>query len=76
MTDWIEPERPERPGPPCTGTGRRGGRGAERVSDSDRDEAVTLLREHVVVGRLTLDEFSERVGVALGRAPATTSPAP
>jgi class 3 adenylate cyclase len=35
------------------------------VSDSDRDHAVTLLREHVVVGRLTLDEFSERVGVAL-----------
>jgi class 3 adenylate cyclase len=39
--------------------------GAERVSDSDRDHAVSLLREHVVVGRLTLDEFSERVGVAL-----------
>jgi class 3 adenylate cyclase len=35
------------------------------VSDADRDHAVTLLREHVVVGRLTLDEFSERVGVAL-----------
>jgi class 3 adenylate cyclase len=26
---------------------------------------VTLLREHVVVGRLTLDEFSDRMGVAL-----------
>jgi len=26
---------------------------------------VTILREHVVVGRLTLDEFSERVGGAL-----------
>jgi class 3 adenylate cyclase len=38
---------------------------AERVSDADRDRTVTLLREHVVVGRLTLDEFSERVGRAL-----------
>jgi class 3 adenylate cyclase len=36
------------------------------VSDADRDETVNLLREHVIVGRLTLDEFSERVGVALG----------
>jgi len=58
MTDWIEPERPDRPVP-------AGGTGSERVSDTDRDDAVTLLREHVVVGRLTLDEFSERVGVAL-----------
>jgi class 3 adenylate cyclase len=61
MTDWIEPERPGRPGRPVPARDA----GAERVSDSDRDEAVTLLREHVVVGRLTLDEFSERVGVAL-----------
>jgi class 3 adenylate cyclase len=38
---------------------------AQRVADADRDRAVTLLREHVVVGRLTLDEFSERVGLAL-----------
>jgi class 3 adenylate cyclase len=37
----------------------------ERVSDADRDRAVTMLREHVVVGRLTLDEFSDRVGRAL-----------
>jgi class 3 adenylate cyclase len=65
MTDWIEPERPGRPGPPVPARGAGAGAGAERVSDSDRDEAVTLLREHVVVGRLTLDEFSERVGVAL-----------
>ena len=26
---------------------------------------MTLLREHVVEGRLTLDEFSERMGAAL-----------
>jgi len=58
MTDWIEPERPGGPVPARDA-------GAERVSDADRDNAVTLLREHVVVGRLTLDEFSERVGVAL-----------
>jgi len=37
----------------------------QRVADSDRDRTVTLLREHVVEGRLTLDEFSERVGLAL-----------
>src|SRR5271163_4570458 len=38
---------------------------AERVADADRDRTVTLLRESVVEGRLTLDEFSERVGSAL-----------
>jgi class 3 adenylate cyclase len=37
----------------------------ERVADADRDRTVTLLREHVVEGRLTLDEFSERMGTAL-----------
>jgi class 3 adenylate cyclase len=38
---------------------------SERVADADRDRTVTVLREHVVEGRLTLDEFSERVGRAL-----------
>ena len=37
----------------------------QRVADVDRDRTVTLLREHVVEGRLTLDEFSERMGLAL-----------
>jgi class 3 adenylate cyclase len=37
-----------------------------RVADADRDRTVALLREHVVAGRLTLDEFSDRVGRALG----------
>jgi class 3 adenylate cyclase len=37
----------------------------QRVADADRDRTVTLLREHVVEGRLTLDEFSERMGAAL-----------
>ncbi len=36
----------------------------ERVADADRDRTVAQLREHVVEGRLTLDEFSERVGSA------------
>jgi class 3 adenylate cyclase len=36
------------------------------VADADRDRAVTQLRDHVVEGRLTLDEFSDRVGAALG----------
>src|ERR1700684_1724704 len=37
----------------------------ERVADADRDRTVTQLRERVVDGTLTLDEFSERVGLAL-----------
>jgi class 3 adenylate cyclase len=36
-----------------------------RVADADRDRTVALLREHVVAGRLTLDEFSDRAGRAL-----------
>jgi hypothetical protein len=32
-----------------------------RVSDADRERAVSLLREHSVAGRLTLEELSERV---------------
>lgn len=33
-----------------------------RISDADRNEIVELLREHCSEGRLTLDEFSDRVG--------------
>lgn len=36
-------------------------RPALRVSDADRDRVALALREHTVAGRLTLDEFSERV---------------
>lgn len=36
-----------------------------RVSDADRELAVASLREHLLAGRLTLDEFSERVEDAL-----------
>ena len=58
MTDSLEPDPPlskKAMGSPL----------AQRVSDAERDETVTLLREHLVVGRLTLDEFSERVGSVL-----------
>jgi hypothetical protein len=37
-----------------------------RVSDADREETVAALREHLLAGRLTLEEFSERVEAALG----------
>jgi len=58
MADLPVPEDP-RPA-----AGDAGGFG-ERVSDADRDRTVTMLREHVVDGRLALDEFSERMGRAL-----------
>lgn len=54
---------------------RRHGRGAatlvrakpsERVTDQERQRAVEQLRLHVGAGRLTLDEFGERVDEALG----------
>jgi hypothetical protein len=35
-----------------------------RVSDAERELAVAALREHLLAGRLTLEEFSERVGAA------------
>jgi hypothetical protein len=34
------------------------------VSDADRERGIALLRDAVVDGRLTLEEFSERVGAA------------
>ena len=36
-----------------------------RASDADRDRAVAELREHTATGRLTLEEFSERVDRAV-----------
>jgi len=32
-----------------------------RASDDDRDRTASLLREHHAVGRLTAEEFSERL---------------
>ena len=37
---------------------------ALRSSDADREQTVTLLREHSVEGRLTLEELTERIGAA------------
>jgi len=40
-------------------------RGEIRVSDAERDQAVTELSEHYQSGRLTLDEFDDRSSRAL-----------
>ena len=37
-----------------------------RISDAERERTVVVLREHLLAGRLTLDEFSARVEAALG----------
>jgi len=36
-----------------------------RVSDADREQTVISLREHLLAGRLTLEEFSDRVEATL-----------
>jgi hypothetical protein len=36
-----------------------------RVSDDERERAIVALREHLLKGRLTLEEFSERADLAL-----------
>jgi hypothetical protein len=36
-----------------------------RASDADREQAIVVLRGHLVAGRLTLEEFCERVDAAL-----------
>ncbi|HXN61078.1 MAG TPA: DUF1707 domain-containing protein, partial [Acidimicrobiales bacterium] len=59
MADQPQPQPQRQPRPD-------GGELSVRVADADRDRTVALLREHVVAGRLTLDEFSDRVGRALG----------
>jgi Domain of unknown function (DUF1707) len=41
------------------------------VSDQDREYTVGLLREHWVTGRLTADEFEERVGEACAARSST-----
>lgn len=37
---------------------------ARRVSDDERERTVLALRDDLLAGRLTLEEFSERVGLA------------
>ncbi|MBO0728772.1 MAG: DUF1707 and DUF2154 domain-containing protein [Acidimicrobiaceae bacterium] len=44
---------------------------SERISDSEREATVALLRSHLLAGRLTLDEFSERVEQAYGARVST-----
>lgn len=42
--------------------GQLGGqRPALRIADADRERTITLLREHCVAGRLSLDELSSRI---------------
>ncbi|HJQ51244.1 MAG TPA: DUF1707 domain-containing protein [Gaiellaceae bacterium] len=41
-----------------------------RASDDDRERAIRALREHLAAGRLTLEEFTERMSAALA---ATTT---
>lgn len=36
-----------------------------RAGDADRDDAVSLLQEHLTLGRLTHEEFDERISKAL-----------
>jgi Domain of unknown function (DUF1707)/Cell wall-active antibiotics response 4TMS YvqF len=36
----------------------------ERLSDAERDQTVEWLRDHLLAGRLTLEEFSQRVDQA------------
>jgi hypothetical protein len=36
-----------------------------RISDADRDQAITRLSEHFQAGRLSAEEFDERSGAAL-----------
>lgn len=39
--------------------------GSIRIGDAERDDAVDRLSEHAAAGRLTSEEFSERMGKAL-----------
>ena len=37
----------------------------QRIGDAERDRAAELLREHMAQGRLTAEEFDERIEAAL-----------
>ncbi|GAB2591001.1 DUF1707 SHOCT-like domain-containing protein [Microlunatus antarcticus] len=37
----------------------------QRIGDAERDSAAELLREHMAQGRLSPEEFDERIGAAL-----------
>lgn len=38
---------------------------SHRVSEDEREQAIDALRDHLLEGRLSLEEFSERAGLAL-----------
>ncbi len=43
----------------------------QRIGDAERDRAAELLREHMAQGRLSAEEFDERIGAALTAKVAT-----
>ena len=43
----------------------------QRIGDAERDRAAELLREHMAQGRLTAEEFDERIDAALKAKVAT-----
>jgi len=53
------------PGPGDQGTPAAVGRGRQRVSRMDREQAIELLKVAFVQDRLTQDELGTRVGLAL-----------
>jgi len=72
--DALEPAPPPAPvpapasspqSPDMAGPSGAPGAVSQRAGDADRDSVVTALRDHLVAGRLTLDEFSDRTGAAL-----------
>jgi class 3 adenylate cyclase len=42
-----------------------------RIAEAERDQAVAFLRHHCADGRITLDEFSDRVGVVFAATTTT-----
>lgn len=42
----------------------RAGRGRELVGDAEREQAITELQQHMVAGRLTVEELEQRVAIA------------
>jgi len=60
----MQPDEPARPVPGWS-LGDPRHRYDLRIGDAERDATMTLLREHFAAGRLTLDEFGERIDDAL-----------
>ena len=63
MSRIIDAERRLASGP-ATVDGMAGGENL-RIGDAERDEAIALLREHMSAGRITAEEFDERMSAAL-----------